>query len=58
VLDKLHLARFDPWISYVFVIVLAVAVRNWVEHPAQQAIGRWWKQREAAREKRTAVTVG
>jgi peptidoglycan/LPS O-acetylase OafA/YrhL len=58
VLDKLHLARFDPWISYVFVIVLAVAVRKWVEHPAQQAIGRWWKQREAAREKRTVVTVG
>jgi len=47
--DKLHLARFDPWISYVFVILLAVAVRKCVEHPAQQAIGRWWKRRQAAK---------
>ena len=46
--SKLHLARFDPWISYVFVILLAVAVRKWVEHPAQQAIGAWWKRRQAS----------
>ena len=56
--DKLHLAQFDPWISYVFVILLAVAVRKWVEHPAQQAIGRWWKQRQAAKAKRAAIVVG
>jgi hypothetical protein len=42
----------------VFVILLAVAVRKWVEHPAQQAIGRWWKRREAVRVERTAVAVG
>jgi peptidoglycan/LPS O-acetylase OafA/YrhL len=56
--DTLHLARFDPWLSYVFVIALAVAVRTWVEHPAQQAIGSWWKRRQAARQKRAAVLVG
>ena len=58
VLDKLHLAQFDPWISYVFVILLAVAVRKWVEHPAQLAIGRWWKQRQAAKAERCAVAIG
>jgi len=40
--------RFDPWISYVFVVVLAIAARKWVEHPAQIAIGTWWKQKRAA----------
>ncbi len=57
VLDKLHLEQFDPWISYIFVILLAVAVRKWLEHPAQQAIGRWWKRRTAAREARS-ILVG
>jgi peptidoglycan/LPS O-acetylase OafA/YrhL len=56
--ERLHLTQFDPWISYVFVILLAVAVRKWVEHPAQVAIGRWWKQRQAAKVKRAAVAVG
>jgi len=56
--DKLHLVRLDPWISYVFVILLAVAVRKWVEHPAQQAIGRWWKQRQAAKVARAMTAVG
>jgi peptidoglycan/LPS O-acetylase OafA/YrhL len=43
--ERLGLARFDPWISYVFVVLLALAVRQWVEHPAQVAIGNWWKRR-------------
>ncbi|QMV18413.1 acyltransferase family protein [Granulicella sp. 5B5] len=46
--EKLHVARFDPWISYVFVVLLALAVRKWVEHPCQIAIGNWWKRRRAA----------
>ncbi len=57
VLDKLHVARFDPWISYIFVILLAVAVRKWLEHPAQQAIGRWWRRRAEAR-RASSVLVG
>jgi peptidoglycan/LPS O-acetylase OafA/YrhL len=56
--ERLGLGRFDPWISYVFVILLAVAVRKWVEHPGQLAIGRWWKRREADKEARTAIAVG
>ena len=46
--EKLHVARFDPWISYVFVVLLALAARKWVEHPCQVAIGNWWKRRRAA----------
>lgn len=45
--DRLGLGRFDPWISYLFVVLLALAVRRWVEHPAQVAIGSWWKRRRA-----------
>ena len=45
VTERLGIARADPWVSYVFVILLAMAVRRWVEHPCQQAIQRWWKQR-------------
>ena len=56
--DKLHLARFDPWISYVFVILLAVAVRKWVEHPVQVAIGQWWKRRQAAKVGSATIAVG
>jgi peptidoglycan/LPS O-acetylase OafA/YrhL len=56
--DTLHLAQFDPWISYVFVILLALAVRKLVEHPAQVAIGRWWKQRRAAQAERAAAAIG
>ena len=56
--EKLDLARFDPWISYVFVILLAVAVRKWVEHPCQVAIGQWWKRRQAAKVGSAAIAVG
>jgi len=45
--ERLHVQRWDPWISYVFVVLLAIAVRKWVEHPCQVAIGGWWKRRRA-----------
>jgi peptidoglycan/LPS O-acetylase OafA/YrhL len=51
--EKLHVERFDPWISYVFVVLLAMAVRKWVEHPCQVAIGGWWKRRRAMQAERT-----
>lgn len=47
--ERLGVAKLDPWISYVFVVLLAIAVRKWVEHPCQQRIQRWWKQYRAAR---------
>jgi len=45
--ERLHVQRFDPWISYVFVVLLALAVRALVEHPGQIAIQNWWKQKRA-----------
>jgi peptidoglycan/LPS O-acetylase OafA/YrhL len=45
--EKLHVKQFDPWISYVFIILLALTVRALVEHPCQKAIGGWWKRRQA-----------
>jgi peptidoglycan/LPS O-acetylase OafA/YrhL len=55
--QRLGLARFDPWVSYLFVVLVGLAVRKWVEHPAQVAIGGWWKRRRAAESTRAAVTV-
>jgi peptidoglycan/LPS O-acetylase OafA/YrhL len=45
--ERLHVAWADPWISYVFIVLAAMAVRRWVEHPCQQAIGAWWRRRRA-----------
>ncbi|HSU18239.1 MAG TPA: acyltransferase [Acidobacteriaceae bacterium] len=53
--QRLHIAWADPWISYVFVVLLAMAVRRWVEHPFQLMIQSWWKRKRTeqreAREK-------
>lgn len=57
--QKLHVASLDPWISYVFVILMAVAVRRWVEHPAQLWIKDWWKRYRTvqAEARKQVVTV-
>jgi hypothetical protein len=34
-------------VSYVVVIVFALAARRWIEHPCQKWIGEWWKKRQA-----------
>ena len=56
--ERVGLGRFDPWISYVFVVLLALAVRNWLEHPAQMAIGGWWKRRREAETARAVNAIG
>jgi peptidoglycan/LPS O-acetylase OafA/YrhL len=38
ILDRLGLNRFDPWISYILLIGLAVAALHLVEKPAQRAL--------------------
>ena len=38
VLDALGLSRFDPWISYVLLIALAVAAQHFIEKPAQRKL--------------------
>jgi hypothetical protein len=37
----------------VFVVLLAIAVRKWVEHPCQVAISGWWKRRRAEQKERS-----
>jgi peptidoglycan/LPS O-acetylase OafA/YrhL len=36
--ERLHLAALDPWLSYVILILLALAVFRFVEIPARKAI--------------------
>jgi peptidoglycan/LPS O-acetylase OafA/YrhL len=43
VLDRLGLARFDPWISYVILIGLALVALYAVEKPAQRRLRKWMK---------------
>ena len=40
VLNRLHLSQFDPWISYVLLICLAVLALHFVEKPAQKQLRR------------------
>jgi len=40
VLDRLGLNRYDPWISYVLLIMMAVAALHFVEKPAQAQLRR------------------
>lgn len=47
--ERLHFARWDPWVSYIVVIAFALAARRWIEHPCQKLIGAWWKQHKESR---------
>jgi peptidoglycan/LPS O-acetylase OafA/YrhL len=40
-LDRLGLARFDPWISYALLIAIAVMALHFVEKPAQKLLRKW-----------------
>jgi peptidoglycan/LPS O-acetylase OafA/YrhL len=41
VLDALGLSRFDPWISYVLLIVMAILALYFIEKPAQRKLREW-----------------
>jgi peptidoglycan/LPS O-acetylase OafA/YrhL len=36
--ERLHLAAYDPWVSYAATLVLAIAAMHFVEKPARKAI--------------------
>jgi peptidoglycan/LPS O-acetylase OafA/YrhL len=36
--EHLHVARFDPWISYAAILLLALAVHNYFETPARRFV--------------------
>jgi len=38
--ERLHLAAFDPWLSYAILLLLSLAVFRFVETPARKAILR------------------
>jgi peptidoglycan/LPS O-acetylase OafA/YrhL len=40
-LDWLGLTRFDPWLSYVLLIAMALAALHLVEKPAQRLLRKW-----------------
>jgi len=41
VLNLLGLSRFDPWISYVLLIGLALLALHFIEKPAQRQLRKW-----------------
>jgi peptidoglycan/LPS O-acetylase OafA/YrhL len=41
VLNRLGLAQFDPWISYIILIVMALLALHLVEKPAQRQLRKW-----------------
>lgn len=41
VLDHLGLSRFDPWISYALLILMALAALHFIEKPAQRQLRKW-----------------
>lgn len=41
VLQRLGVARFDPWLSYALMIVMALAALHFVEKPAQRILRGW-----------------
>jgi peptidoglycan/LPS O-acetylase OafA/YrhL len=41
VLDLFRLGRFDPWISYLVLIAMAVAALHFIEKPAQRLLRSW-----------------
>src|SRR5580698_1969656 len=48
VLDRLHLAALDPWLSYVILILVALGVFHFVEIPARKAILRRFSRKPHA----------
>ena len=43
VLNRLGVAQFDPWISYVILIVMALLALYLVEKPAQRQLRKWMR---------------
>ncbi len=43
ILQKTGLARLDPWISYLLLVIAAVMTMKWIERPGQKLIRSWIK---------------
>ncbi len=55
VLEWTGLIRFDPWISYVLLIALAVLALHLVEKPAQKVLRKWMGVQPVVKERRVAM---
>jgi peptidoglycan/LPS O-acetylase OafA/YrhL len=55
ILERLGLSRFDPWISYVLLIAMAVAGLWLVEKPAQRGLRKWLMPQERRKPAETGV---
>jgi len=42
-LERTGLVRYDPWISYFFLIVMALMALHFIEKPAQRLLRKWMK---------------
>jgi peptidoglycan/LPS O-acetylase OafA/YrhL len=49
-LNRLHLNRFDPWISYILLIGIAVTALHLIEKPVQRRLRKWLIPDRAPRE--------
>ena len=54
VLERLGLSRYDPWISYVLLISMALLALHLVEKPAQRLLRRWMGVGSVVKERRVA----
>ncbi|HUB29621.1 MAG TPA: acyltransferase [Terracidiphilus sp.] len=41
VLDRFGLVRFDPWISYILLILMALFALHFIEKPVQRQLRKW-----------------
>lgn len=48
VLDTLGLSRFDPWLSYMLLVAMALLALHWIEKPAQRQLRKLFSTRSAA----------
>ncbi|MGA2539228.1 MAG: acyltransferase [Terracidiphilus sp.] len=56
VLDRLGLVRYDPWLSYVLLIGMALLALHLVEKPAQRQLRKWMGVGSVVKERRGAGT--
>jgi peptidoglycan/LPS O-acetylase OafA/YrhL len=41
ILERTGLIRFDPWISYIFLVIFALLALYFIEKPAQKVLRKW-----------------
>ncbi|HEY0795534.1 MAG TPA: acyltransferase [Acidisarcina sp.] len=46
-MDRTHLIRLDPWISYLMLVAGALLTMQWIERPGQRWIKSWFGKRAA-----------